>query len=70
MISTERGHARRVAYWQVTVGWATALGILLARAITIALRLAGGPLDPLNLGLAISKSALLLAVVLLYRRYL
>jgi hypothetical protein len=39
MIPTETSPARRVAYRLVTAGWATALGMLLARATTVALQL-------------------------------
>lgn len=61
--------AKRIAEGQVWAGWVTAAAMLLARLTTVALQLGRGRLDPADFGLAVFKSGLLVAVVLLYRRH-
>ena len=68
MTPTDLVRARRIAEWQLRIGWATAAVMLIARLTTVALQLARGLLDPADFGLALFKSGLLIAVVLLYRR--
>lgn len=65
----DRGRARRVAQWQLRLGWAVAGATLVARLTTVGLQLSRGRLDPVDFGLAIFKSALLIAVVVYYGRY-
>ena len=62
--------ARRVAAWQITVGWATAIAQLIARLVTVYWQLGDGARDPVLLAQAVLKSALLIVAVVLYRRYL
>ena len=59
----------RIARWQLAIGWATAAATLVARLTTVGLQLSRGHLDPVDFGLAILKSGLLIAVVALYGRY-
>ena len=61
--------ARRTAQWQLWVGWATAAAMLVARLTTVLLQFSRGRLDPVDFGLAIFKSGLLIAVVLFYGRH-
>ena len=56
-----------VAEWEIRIGWATAALMLVARLTTVVWQL-GRPLDPVNLGQALFKSAVLVLVVLRYRR--
>jgi len=69
MNSTDLARARRTAQWQLWAGWATAVATLVARLTTVVLQLNGGRLDPVDFGLAIFKSGLLIAVVLCYGRH-
>ena len=69
MTPTDPARARRIAEWQLRTGWATAALMLIARLTTVVLQLARGRLDPADFGLALFKSGLLIAVVLLYRRH-
>ena len=62
--------ARRFAEWQVMVGWLTAIATLVARLTTFYGQLLVGPIDSLLFGQAIVKSAVLIAVVVWYRRTL
>ena len=69
MNPTDLEHARRAPVWQLRLGWAVAAATLIARLTTVGLQLSRGPLDPVDFGLAIVKSALLIAVVAYYGRY-
>lgn len=69
MNPTDSERARRVAHWQLRVGWATAAAMLVARLTTVVFQLSRGRLDPADFGLAIAKSALLIVVVALYGRH-
>ena len=63
-------HARRVAEWEVTIGQVALAANLVARLTTVFRQIAGGPLNPLMFAQATGKSLLLIAMVVLYRRYL
>jgi hypothetical protein len=63
-------HARRVAEWEVTIGQVALAVNLAARLTTVYWQLRGGPLHPLMFAQASGKSLLLIAMVVLYRRYL
>ena len=69
MTPTDPTRARRIAEWQLRTGWATAALMLIARLTTVVLQLTRGRLDPADFGLALFKSGVLIAVVLLYRRH-
>ena len=69
MHPTDLDRERRIAEWQLWVGWATAAATLVARLTTVVLQLSRGRLDPADFGLALFKSGLLIAVVLLYRSH-
>ena len=69
MNPTDLDRPRRTAQWQLWVGWATAAATLVARLTTVVLQLSRGRIDPVDFGLAIFKSGLLIAVVVLYGRY-
>ena len=62
-------HKRR-AEIEVTVGQLAGAATLVARLITVYLQLtANGSLDPILFGQAVLKSALLIAILLFYRRF-
>lgn len=62
-------HKRR-AEIEVTVGQLASAATLVARLITVYLQLTtNAPLDPILFGQAVLKSALLIAILLLYRRF-
>lgn len=63
-------HTRRRAQWEVTVGQLTVAATLAARLMTVYWQLtANGPLDPVLFVQAVFKSGLLIAILLLYRRF-
>jgi hypothetical protein len=70
MITTTQDQARRIAQWQIMAGWLTVMATLVARLTTVYWQLASGPIDSPRFGQAILKSALLIAVVVWYRRAL
>ena len=69
MDENARSHALRVARWQVLVGWAVLLATLIARLTTVALQFARSSHDPELLVESIAKSAVLIVLLVLYRRY-
>jgi hypothetical protein len=69
MNPTDSNRAKRIAEWQLRAGWATAAVMLVARLTTVVLQLNRGHLDAADFGLALFKSGLLIAVVLLYSRH-
>ena len=69
MNPTDREFAHRAAIWQLRLGWAVVGATLVARLTTVGLQLGRGRLDPVDFGLAILKSALLITVVAYYGRY-
>jgi hypothetical protein len=62
--------ARRIAEWEVTLGQVALAANLVARLTTVYFQLASGPLNPVMFVQATGKSLLLIAMLLLYRRYL
>jgi len=69
MNPTPAERAKRIAQWEMWAGWGTAAAMLVARLTTVAWQLGSGPLDVSRLGLAVLKSVVLVAVVLLYPRH-
>ena len=60
---------RTRAEWEITVGQLTVAATLVARLVTVYLQLrAAGSLDPVNFGLAVLKSGILILVLVFYRR--
>lgn len=60
--------SERIAQWQVLSGWFTAIAVLLARLSTVYLQLSRQSVEPVLLAQAILKSAILIVVVVFYRR--
>jgi len=58
----------RIAKWEVLAGWVTAIGMLVARLVTVYLQFSRASVDPVLVGQAILKSVVLIVVVALYRR--
>ncbi len=65
----DQKRALRAAERNVVIGWATALAMLVARLVTVALQFSRGTIDVADVGLAVFKSALLILVVVFYRRH-
>ena len=60
---------RTRAEWEITVGQLTVAAILVARLVTVYLQLrAAGSLNPVDFGLAVLKSGILILALLFYRR--
>ncbi len=61
--------ARIRAEWEITVGQLTVAAILVARLVTVYLQLrAAGSPNPVDFGLAVLKSGILILVLAFYRR--
>jgi hypothetical protein len=70
MTVMDLARARRIAAWEVTIGQVVLAANLAARLTTVYSQLTGGPLNPVMFAQAVGKSLLLIAMLVLYRRYL